>query len=49
MTRRRYDDVEANKISVRSLMSRSLDDLKVTRSVRSEPTDERSRDDRQVV
>ena len=34
---------------VRLLIVRSLDDLKAARSVISETTDERSRDDRQVV
>ena len=40
MTWKRYDDVEADRMLVRS---------SIVRSVISEPTDERSRDDRQVV
>ena len=50
MTWRRYDDVKADHILVRSSILKSLDDLKSVRSVISKPTDERSRDDnRQVI
>ena len=44
-----YDDVEAGRRLVRSSIVRSLDDLRSVRSVISEPTDEWSRDDRQVI
>ena len=45
-----YDlDVEADKMLVRSLIVRSLDDLKATKLVMSEPMGDQSRDDRQVV
>ena len=49
MTWKGYDDVEADWVSVRSQISRSLDVLKVSRYVISEPTDERSTEDRQVI
>ena len=46
MTWIRYDDVEVDQMLVRLLIVKSLDDLKSARSIISEPTDERSRDDR---
>ena len=49
MTLKGYDNMEANWVSVRSSVSRSLDDLITTRSVISESTNERSKEDRQVV
>ena len=49
MTWKRYDDMEADQILVRSLIVRSLNDLKAARSVISEPTDEWSRDNRQIA
>ena len=49
MTWKEYDDVEADWVSVRSQISRSRVNLKVTRSVISKPTDERSKEDRQVI
>ena len=49
MTWKRYDDVEADQMLVRSSNVKSLDDLKSARSIINEPTDEWSRDDRQVV
>ena len=41
--------MEADWVSVRSQMSTSLDDLKATKSVLSEPTDERFKEDKQIV
>ena len=49
MTWNRYDDVEADRRLVRSSIIRSLDDLRFVRFVISEPIDEWSRDDRQVI
>ena len=49
MTWNRYDDIETDHMLVRSSISRSLDDLKAARSVISEPTDERSRDNRKIA
>ena len=49
MTWKGYDDVGADWVSMRLQISRSRDDLKVTRSVISEPTDELSKEDRLVI
>ena len=49
ITWKRYDDVEADRMLVKSSIVRSLDDLKSVKSVISEPTNEWFRGDRQVV
>ena len=49
ITWKRYDDVEADRMLVKSSIVRSLDDLKSVKSVISEPTNEWFRRDRQVV
>ena len=49
LTWKKYDDVQADWVSVRSSISRSSDDLKATRLVINKPTDGRSRDDGLVV
>ena len=49
MTWKGHDDVEADWVLVRLSVPRSLDDLKATKSVISEPTDEQSKEDRQVI
>ena len=46
MTWKGYNDVEADWVSMSSQIFRSRDDLKVTKSVISELTDERSKEDR---